>query len=172
MAEVGGSSPPPPTPEDSNYLTQQPSATVHAIGVVLRCCLRSHPSPQPKNTSEFRCYCLARMNFVGDVVHFATATVLVNDDVATGDQSLRRGVAGDTGCGGSGVEPRGELRDFPGHGGALHHALPPQRRYAPVLGCPCSSRGAALGALAGRPLVHTLTQGPDQQTGSHRDDAR
>ena len=38
------------------------------------------------------------MNFVGDVVHFATATVLVNDDVATGDRSLRRGVAGDTGC--------------------------------------------------------------------------
>ena len=47
------------------------------------------------------------MNFVGDVVHFATATVLVNDDVATGDRSLRRGVAGDTGCGGSGVEPCG-----------------------------------------------------------------
>ena len=60
-----------------------------------------------KNTSEFRCYCLARMNFVGDVVHFATATVLFNDDSATGDRSLRRGVAGDTGCGGSGVEPCG-----------------------------------------------------------------
>ena len=60
--------------------------------------------------------------------------------------------------GGGGAEPCGKLRDLPRHGRGLHHPLPPGRRYAPLLGCPCPNRGAALGALAGRPLVQAFTQ--------------
>ena len=64
--------------------------------------------------------------------------------------------------GGSGVEV---VRSLVGNyvtsldmAGVLHHPLPPGRRYAPLLGCPCPNRGAALGALAGRPLVQAFTQ--------------
>ena len=63
----------------------------------------SHPSPQPRNTSEFRRYRPTSKNFAGDVMNFEMAAelfsdpqaaALPNDDVATDDQSLRRGVAG------------------------------------------------------------------------------
>ncbi len=91
-----------PTHEDSNYLTQQPSVTVHSIGVVILRHPPSHPSQPPRHTSEFRRHCPTRMNFAGDVTNFeraaemfsdAQAAGLVNDDVATDDQSLRRGVS-------------------------------------------------------------------------------
>ena len=63
----------------------------------------SHPSPQPRNTSEFRRYRPTSKNFAGHAMNFEMAAelfsgpqaaALVNDDVATDDQSLRRGVAG------------------------------------------------------------------------------
>ena len=63
----------------------------------------SHPSPQPSNASEFRRYRPTSKNFAGDVMNFGMAAelfsgplaaVLPNDDVATDDQSLRRGIPG------------------------------------------------------------------------------
>ncbi len=63
----------------------------------------SHPSPQPRNTSEFRRYRPTSKNFAGHAMNFemaaemfsgAQATVLINNDVPTDDQSLRHGIPG------------------------------------------------------------------------------